>query len=84
MDSYTISLELFIVIMLNDFPVVNGTPGIIQDPIDLLLAKCFSNNNSIGFQYLQYSWPFVSKIIITITEFLCKKMPLLTVSFLYH
>ena len=23
----------------NDFPVVNGTPGIIQDPIDLLLTK---------------------------------------------
>ena len=23
-----------------DFPLVNGTPGIIQDPIDLLLAKC--------------------------------------------
>ena len=24
----------------NDFPLVNSTPGIIQDPIDLLLAKC--------------------------------------------
>ena len=24
----------------NDFPLVNGTPGIIQDPIDHLLAKC--------------------------------------------
>ena len=23
-----------------DFLLVNGTPGIIQDPIDLLLAKC--------------------------------------------
>ena len=23
----------------NDFPVVNGTPGIIQDPIDLLLTR---------------------------------------------
>ena len=31
----------------NDFPVVNGTPGIIQDPIDLLLAKCnFPNKRS--------------------------------------
>ena len=24
---------------INDFPLVNSTPGIIQDPIDLLLAK---------------------------------------------
>jgi hypothetical protein len=24
----------------NDFPLLNSTPGIIQDPIDLLLAKC--------------------------------------------
>ena len=31
----------------NDFPVINGTPGIIQDPIDLLLAKCnFPNKRS--------------------------------------
>ena len=28
----------------NDFPLVNGTPGIIQDPIDLLLAKCNFTN----------------------------------------
>ena len=28
-------------------PVVNGIPGIIQDPIDLLLAKCnFPNERS--------------------------------------
>ena len=31
----------------NDFPVINGTPGITQDPIDLLLAKCnFTNKRS--------------------------------------
>ena len=31
----------------NDFPVVKGTPGIIQDPIDLLFAKCnFTNKRS--------------------------------------
>ena len=52
----------------NDFPVVNGTPGIIQDPIDLLLTKYnFTNKRSwasIAFQYLQYSWPFISKIAL--------------------
>ena len=37
----------------NDFPLVNGTPGIIQDPIDLLLAKC-NSDIGIGFQCLQY------------------------------
>ena len=31
----------------NDFPVVNSTPGIIQDPVYLLLAKCnFPNKRS--------------------------------------
>ena len=37
----------------NDFPLLNSTPGIIQDPIDLLLAKCNSDIH-IGFQCLQY------------------------------
>ena len=44
---------IFIVmIYVNDFPEVNGTPGNIQDPIDLLLAKCnFTNKRStlLGF-----------------------------------
>ena len=44
----------------NDFPVVNSTPGIIQDPIDLLLAKC---NFTItkGQQY----WFSVLAILLT-------------------
>ena len=51
----------------NDFPLVNGTQGIIQDPIDLLLAKCnFTNKkvDGIGFQYLQYHPPFINKIAL--------------------
>ena len=32
--------QIFHCYHVNDFPLINGTPGIIQDPIDLLLANC--------------------------------------------
>ena len=47
------SIGIFHCYHVNDFPLVNSTPGIIQDPIDLLLAKC-NSDIGIGFQCLQY------------------------------
>ena len=62
----------------NDFPVVNGTPGIIQDPIDLLLAKCNFTNKR--WMILVFSTCNTILLLLTKLHFVIKRRTVLVFS----
>ena len=74
----------------NDFPVVNGTTGIIQDPIDLLLAKCnftikrwmvlvFSTCNTIHLLLVKLHFANKRRMVLVFST--CNTIHLLLVKF---
>ena len=62
----------------NDFPVVNGTPGIIQDPIDLLLAK--SNFTNKWWMVLVFSTCNTIHLLLVKLHFVNKRRMVLVFS----
>jgi hypothetical protein len=62
----------------NDFPVVNGTPGIIQDPIDLLLAK--SNFTNKRWMVLVFSTCNTVDLLLVKLHFVNKRRMVLVFS----
>ena len=62
----------------NDFPLVNGTPGIIQDPINLLLAKCNFTNKR--WMVLVFSTCNTILLLLTKLHFVNKRRMVLVFS----
>ena len=62
----------------NDFPLVKGTPGIIQDPIDLLLAKC--NFTKKRWMVLVFSTCNTILLLLTKLHFVSKRRMVLVFS----
>ena len=62
----------------NDFPLVNDTPGIIQDPIDLLLAKCNFTNKR--WMVLVFSTCNTILLLLTKLHFVNKRRMVLVFS----